>query len=55
MQERLERAMRDLEDVRSRAAPLERERAVAAEEAARLEERRAVAERTRDEQQKQAI
>ncbi len=55
LQESLERARRDLSVAKERAAPLERERAAAVEEARHLEDRRTQAQQTVEELRKQVI
>ena len=52
-QESLERARRDLEDAKQRAAPLERERASVVEETLHLQQRCAQAQQAHDELRKQ--
>ncbi len=52
-QESLNRARQELDDARAQAAPLERERAAAAEEARQLQERRVHAEQAHEELRKQ--
>ena len=54
-QESLERARQELENARSQSAPMERERAAAAEEARHLQERRVHAEQALEELRKQVL
>ena len=54
-QESLKRARQDLENARAQAAPLERERAAAAEETRHLQERRTHAEQAHEELRKQVL
>ena len=54
-QESLERARQELDNARAQAAPLERERAAAAEEARHLQERRAQSQQALEELRKQVL